>query len=297
MMEERVYRPSGMPTARITDDPRPFSENYATGYAPDFVLGTAPEPYAPVGSYAPAGGTLATHTEMANYVMMQLNGGVSVDGTRVVSAENLAECWSANVDVPFAAEVNPDLERSGYGMGWLDFTYHGGHRFISHAGGIDGFTTYVAFLPDDDLGLVINTNIGPMSRGLAFIQYVSTLLLNMRFGINAGITDAIVDQYQEAAQALDQLAMQATPVSESEIAPYLGHYEKGWTAAFDADGTLRLRQSSRAIRLMAMPDGGYVMAGGVAPGVRVHFSRDESGLPRMELEGLETVRWMTGGNE
>lgn len=296
LMVERVYRPSGMATARIADDPRPFSDNYATGYAPDLTLGTAPQPYAPVGSYAPAGGTLATPAEMASYVTMQLNGGVAADGTRVVSARNLAECWASNVDVPFDAEANPDLERSGYGMGWLDFTYRGGRRFISHAGGIDGFTTFIAFLPDDDLGLVVNTNSGPFSRGLGFVQYVSALLLETRFDLNTGSADSNAALYQEAAITLDDLAAQAGPVDEAAIAPWLGHYERGWHLTFDADGTLRLRQSSRAIPLLAMPDGSYVMASGVVPGAPVHFSKDDSGMPQMELEGLETVRWTASGD-
>src|SRR5215204_602807 len=91
LMAERVYRPAGMTDARTASDPRPFVADYATGHAPDFVHGTAAEPYAPLGSYAPAGGTMANLTSMANYVAMQLRRGVAVDGTRVVSEANLAE--------------------------------------------------------------------------------------------------------------------------------------------------------------------------------------------------------------
>lgn len=293
-MQERVYRPVGMSTARITDDPRPFSDRYATGYTSDLSQGTAPQPFPPVGSYAPAGGTMATHEEMTTYVTMQLNQGVAVDDARVVSAENLTECWSHNVDVPFDPATNPDLEKSGYGMGWLDFTYRGGRRFISHAGGIDGFTTFIALMPDDGLGLVVNTNIGPLSRGLGFVQYVSALLLETQFELNRGAADAAVAQYQTGAQGLADLAAQAEPVDESVIAPWLGFYERGWSLAFEADGDLRLRQSSRSIPLLAMPDGSYVMASGVAPGSMVQFSRDASGMPVMGIVGLETVRWTTG---
>jgi len=294
LMAERVYKPARMATARIADDPRPFTDDYATGNALDLMNGTAPQPYAPVGSYAPAGGTLATHTDMTNYVLTQLNRGVAADGTRVVSEANLAQCWTSNVDVPIVPEANPDLERSGYGMGWLDFTYRGGHRFVSHAGGIDGFTTYIALLPDDDLGLVINTNVGPDARGLSFIQYVATLLLNTRLGINEGITDFVADQYRQAVQGLADLAAQTAPVDEAAIASYLGHYQKGWHLAIDEDGSLRLRLSSRAISLMTMPDGSYVMASGLGVGIPVTFARDERGMPFMQIADLETVRWLTG---
>ena len=295
-MTERVYRPCGMTTARITDDPRPFSDNYATGYAPDLTLGTSEQPFAPVGSYAPAGGTMATHTEMTSYLMMQLNGGVAPDGTRVVSEENLAECWSSNVDVPFDATATPDLERAGYGLGWLSFTYRGGRRYISHAGGIDGFTTYLAFLPGDGVGLVVNTNTGPLSRGVPFVQYVSALLLEAWFGLDSGAAETVLSQYKASAQAFAELAELVSPVDEVAIAPWLGYYERGWRITAGG-GAVHLRQSSRAIPLLALPDGSYVMGSGVAPGSAVKLSKDESGLPRLEIVGLETVRWTTGESE
>ncbi len=296
LMAERVYRPAGMSSARITDDPRPFVDNYATGYAPDMTQDTAPQPYAPVGSFAPAGGTLATLTDMANYVTMQLNRGVSVTGERVVSAENLAECWRGHIALPMAtSEEEPALVRASYGMGWVDYTYRVGRRFVGHSGGIDGFTTFIGFFPDDNLGLVVLTNMGPYSRGLAFAPvFVPNLLMASQLGLSIDGNDAVVADYQAAERRLAELAAQAAPVAPDAISPYLGHYEKGWRVAFDADGELRMHQSSRAIRLLAMPDGSYVMAGGVIPGNAVRFSHDEVGMPWLEIENQETVRWLTG---
>jgi CubicO group peptidase (beta-lactamase class C family) len=295
LMAERVYRPAGMATARIADDPRPFVADYATGYAPDFTRGTAAEPYAAVGSYAPVGGTLASLTDMAAYVALQLNGGVSAAGGRVVSAANLAACWNPHVDVPLSPALAPDVASGGYGMGWIKQTYRDGRSLVWHSGGIDGFTTFVGFFPEDDLGLVVLSNVGPFPRGVPFAtSYVPNLLLSGRFGLNAGANEAVVAQYRADEQRLSDLAAQAEPVDAGAIAPFLGAYEKGWRVAFDADGELRLRQSSRAIRLLAMPDGGYVMAGGLGVGTIVRFTRDGSGMPWMEIQGFETVRWTAG---
>jgi CubicO group peptidase (beta-lactamase class C family) len=294
LMHERVYRPAGMTTARLTDDPRPFVTDYATGYALDVTQETAAQPFPPVGAYAPVGGTLATLTDMAAYVTMQLNGGVSVTGERVVSAENLAECWTPHIEVPTSPDLDPDLVSAGYGMGWIAQTYRGGRRLVWHNGGIDGFTTFIGFFPEDDLGLVVLTNMGPLPRGLYFTGYVLSLLLRARFGLNAGASEAIVAQYQAAEQQLSDLGAQAAPVTPEAIAPYLGYYEKGWRLAFDADGTLHLRQSSRAIPLLGMPDGSYVMASGELPGTAVRFSQDADGMAWLEIQDIETVRWTTG---
>jgi CubicO group peptidase (beta-lactamase class C family) len=294
LMQERVYRPAGMATARITDDPRLFVTDYATGYGPDFTQGMAAQPYAPVGSYAPVGGTLASLTDMAAYVAMQLNGGTSATGERVVSAANLAECWNPHIDLPTSPELDPDLVSAGYGMGWISQTYRDGRRLVWHNGGIDGFASYIGFFPQDDLGLVVLTNMGPLPRGLYFAPYVLNLLLSAHFGLNLGVNETVVAQYQAAEQHLSDLAAQAEPVDPSAVAPYLGDYEKGWRVAFDADDTLRLHQSSRDIPLMALPDGSYVMASGVLPGNTVRFSRDADGMPWLEIQDIETVRWSSG---
>jgi CubicO group peptidase (beta-lactamase class C family) len=294
LMDERVYGPVGMRTARLTDDPRPFITDYATGYAPDFTQETAAQPYPPVGAYAPIGGTLASLTDMANYIAMQLNAGGSISGEHVVSAENLAECWKPHIDLPPAPELDPDRVSAGYGMGWISQTYRDGRRLVWHNGGIDGFSTFIGFFPDDDLGLVVLTNMGPLPRGLFFTAYVLNLVLSARFGLNEGANAAVVAQYQAAEQHLSDLAAQATPVAADAIAPYLGYYEKGWRLVFDADGTLRLRQSSRAIPLLALPDSDYVMASGELPGTAVRFSQDGSGMRWLEIQDIEIVRWSSG---
>jgi CubicO group peptidase (beta-lactamase class C family) len=293
-MAERVFRPAAMSTARIADDPRPFVENYATGYGSDFVLGTAAEAYGPVGSYAPVGGTTATLTDMANYVALQLRGGISVAGTRVVSAANLAACWQPHVAVPTSPTLDPDATSAGYGMGWISVEYTDGRRLVWHNGGIDGFATHIAFLPEENLGLVILTNVGPEPRSISFTTYVQNLLLSSRFGLNWGANPAVVDAYRAAADGLDQLAAQADPVDPAAAAPYLGHYEKGWSLGFAADGSLRLRLGPRSFRMMAMPDGSYVMASGYALGQPVDLTRDENGMPRLAIRDFETVNWTVG---
>ncbi len=53
-------------------------------------------------------------------------------------------------------------------MGWISQTYRDGRRLVWHNGGIDGFATYIGFFPEDDLGLVVLTNMGPLPRGVFF---------------------------------------------------------------------------------------------------------------------------------
>lgn len=294
LMNERVFHPAGMRTARLADDPRPFVADYATGYGTDFVEGTAALPYAPIGGFVPVGGALASLNDMTRYVSMQLRGGVSTDGARVVSARNLAECWQPHIAEAVSAAVDPDLKTAGYGMGWTHQTYRDGRSFIWHNGGIDGFSTYMGFFPSDNLGLVILTNTNPIWNGALFTEYVLRLLLNSRFDLDHGSAQAVAGQYQRVRDKLNKQAALARPVDPKAIAPYLGYYEKGWSLVFDETGALYLRQSSRSLRILGMPDGSYVLAGGVLPGNGVSFTRDSAGMPEMTIERIETIRWTTG---
>jgi CubicO group peptidase (beta-lactamase class C family) len=295
LMQERVFGPAGMGAARLGDDPRPFADDYATGYAPDLVAGTAAEPWVPIGSFAPIGGTLASLLDMAAHVRLQLRRGNSASGTRLVSARNLEECWQPHVAVPTGPLDGPDLASGQYAMGWMDYRYTDGRRLIWHTGFWDGFGTFIGFFPDDNLGLIVLAN---MSVGVTnfFYRYVLNELLERQFDLNRGANDTIVAAYQDAAGALSALAGQAHPVDAGAVAPFLGVYEHGDRLACDAVGTLRLRVGGRALRVLAMPDGGYVAASGSLAGTPIQLGRDELGAPVMELKAPEgeTVRWLSG---
>jgi hypothetical protein len=47
---------------------------------------------------------------------------------------------------------------AAYGLGWGELAYRG-HRMVTHSGGIDGFRSLVAMLPEDKLGVVVLTNL------------------------------------------------------------------------------------------------------------------------------------------
>jgi CubicO group peptidase (beta-lactamase class C family) len=292
LMQERVFGPAGMATARKADDPRPFSDDYATGYAPDFEQGTAAEPWVTVGSFAPVGGTMASLTDMAAYITLQLRGGTTTAGQRVVSAQNLAECWQPGIQLPLdRASEAPGMTDVSYGMGWMS-AHSAGRRVLSHTGGEDGFLCNIAFLPDDDLGLVVLTNGFP--NGGAFSLYALNLLLEQHFGLAADANTALVSQYEDAARTLADQAAQAVPVDPTAIAPFLGYYEEGFRLAFDDAAALRLYLQNRAWRVLGQPDGSHVIGSGSLAGAVINFERDAVGVPLLELQDFGTVRWQSG---
>jgi hypothetical protein len=96
----------------------------------------------------PAGAAWSTVLDLAKYMIMELNEGVAADGTRIVSAENLAHTWEPQIAISASDE---------YGLGWIVSDFDG-LQMLSHAGNTVGFTAEFAFLPERDLGVVVLTN-------------------------------------------------------------------------------------------------------------------------------------------
>lgn len=292
-MHERVFRPAGMRTARVADDPRGLVRRYARGYGNDLRNGRELLPYGAVGSYAPVGGTLATLRDMAAYVRLQLRRGVSVDGGRVVSAANLAECWKPHVAIPTSPDLDPDAIRAGYAMGWIHETYRGGTSFVWHNGGIDGFTTLIGFLPGQDIGLVVLNNMNPSTIGGFFYLSVLNRLLGQTFGINVRAGAKVDAAYDRTVAGLRDVWNRSRPVETARLAPHAGHYQGGYRLVV-GDGSAEIRIGARAMPLRQLPDGACVVASGLLLNVQVRLREGPDGASLLELEGLETVRRTVG---
>ncbi|HXV42778.1 MAG TPA: serine hydrolase, partial [Anaerolineae bacterium] len=116
LLQARVFDPIGMSSATTSIEVALAQPNHATPH--DFTLSgeVVPTHYHADPGITPAGAVNANVLDMARFVMTQLGQGIAPDGTRVVSAENLAETWQPQV------EVTPKLS---YGMGWFIEDYKG----------------------------------------------------------------------------------------------------------------------------------------------------------------------------
>ena len=134
-MTRSAFAPSPAVTARLADavmwsyDGREFP-------APTFQLGMAP-----------AGSMYAPVTDLARFMSMLFAGGEGEGGT-VVSRETLEAMWTP--------QFAPEDATEGGGIGFAVRSLEG-HRQVGHGGAIYGFSTQLAALPDDGLGVVVAT--------------------------------------------------------------------------------------------------------------------------------------------
>lgn len=157
-----------------------------------------------------------------------------------------------------------DTTSYGYGLGIGDFE---GHRVIQHAGGINGFKTFLAHYPEDDLTVVVLANTEGANPG-GIVRDVARVVLGL-----------------EAPRVLD-LAL--TPLDQAR---YAGVYQLGAITleVFAAEEGLSMKVTGQpASRILYQGDHRFVVAdddeiellftvpdGGVAASVSVHQGGQE----------------------
>jgi len=154
LVRSSILTPLGMTTTNFSDTESAKSPDYALPY--DEINGKVERiPFASTEAIGPAGSVHSSIDEMLRYAEMLLAHG-KYEGKQIVSEANLKTIQSPQI-VMGAPSPYPEQSAPSYGMAWVIQTYRG-HRFVWHNGGIDGFYTLLALLPDDNVAVVIFTN-------------------------------------------------------------------------------------------------------------------------------------------
>lgn len=280
-MQQRILDPIGLSHTTFSFDRIKAAGDYATPHGLNIAheyqvipLSTE-ELLAPV---APAGASWSTASDMARYLITQLNQGVNPDGKRVVSAENLHVTWEPQV------QVSAD---TSYGLGWFVDKYKG-LPLLQHGGNTLGFTTDLAFLPTGKLGIVVIAN----AQGSNLFNQA------VRFRLFELVYDQPKDyetQYQyglaQTSKTTAELgALLQETLDEAALKPYLGSFTNDALGAVTlalADGKLTFTSESLHTELVRKIDKEgkttYVMFGPPIAGTELEFKTDGTGKPIIVL--------------
>jgi len=107
---------------------------------------------------APAGGIISNAKDMANWLLMWTNQG-KFDGKEIIPANFYQQAISSQmvVSANLPSHVIPDYFFFNYGLGWYTANYRG-HYGVGHGGNINGFSSFVIFLPTDSIGIFVSAN-------------------------------------------------------------------------------------------------------------------------------------------
>ena len=206
----------------------------------------------------PAGGIMSGATDMAKWMMVQLDSGRVADGSRLFSPASARQLWREVTPTPIG-DVPPGMEGlahlrptvSGYALG-LGVRDYRGHILRQHTGGLPGYLSKVAMIPDLRLGVAVLTN---QESGLAFESIVDQVL-DYYIGAKAPDYPGLFQQLrQRNKQKLKEAAQKAASTRDSTAGPslplakYAGTYRDPWYG----DVTVAQEGNGLAIRFSHTP--------------------------------------------
>lgn len=259
LMQARVFDPTGMASTLLDVDEShpdralPTSLNLAGGE----VVYYTPPPFREV-SDTPASMAQSNAEDMAAYLLALLD----YDGTG-----SLQDTWEPVFDFDPLPRL---FDSSAYGMGWYNDTFRDIH-LITHSGRVTGFAASVAFLPDDDTGIVIlcNADYGVLSE---VTQHHFIELLHNLPPLYATVAmrdyDFQVDELLREMRWLEAI----DPVV---VAPRLGTYDNGRGNPIRLelrDGTLWSVRGNIEVQLMQVDDAIYRSTNGLFSWVVLMFN-------------------------
>ena len=132
---------------------------------------------------------------------------------------------------------------------------------VIHSGGLGGFTSQMAFLPDADTGIVVLSNL---DLGSSHNRYVQYRLVELLYGLDPIVADLPKAEIEQIG-GLSDLYTQLTPVDPETVAPYLGDYDalgNPYTIEL-RDGKLWFKQGPfDYAQLLGSPENGYIAISG-----------------------------------
>ena len=137
-----------------------------------------------------AGGMITTAKDMANFVRMHVNKG-KLNGKQIFPEAVINKAHQSLVThTMFGFE-------QGYGWGWFIHDIFG-ERVLEHRGGYAGASTYVSFMPEQKIGLVVLSNQDKWGGDLAYA--LEKLVYAIALDKSEEEINGVIEKHQSYAQ-------------------------------------------------------------------------------------------------
>ena len=229
----RILARVGMTGSNVRHSAAAAGGNVATPHAPVDGAVRAIRPFESDNTN-PAGGINSSADDMAKWLRVQLSGGMLADGSRLFSAQTARQLTSIVTPIPIG-DPPPELPPlktnfHGYALGF-DIRDYRGHKIVMHTGGLPGYVSRVAMIPDLNVGVAVLTN---QESGEAF-DSIAYRVLDYYLGAPAfdwidGYTKvhARVAAGVSAAEGNASSARDAASKPSLSLARYAGTYRDAW---------------------------------------------------------------------
>jgi CubicO group peptidase (beta-lactamase class C family) len=206
----------------------------------------------------PAGGVMTGAADIAKWLLVQLDSGKVLNGPPLFSPASAKQLWREVTPVPIGdvpggmrelAHLRPTMAGYALGLGVRDYR---GYILRQHTGGLPGYLSKLAMIPDLRLGVAVLTN---QESGAAF-DAIAYRVLDYYIGAKSPDYPALFQQLVTANQKKTREAEQKAAGSRDStsgpslpLARYAGTYRDPWY------GDVRISQEGKglAIRFTRTP--------------------------------------------
>ena len=256
-ISKRIFKPLGMKDSNFSLTVMQKTPDFATPYKIDYKdekLSYIQCDYVVNDVATGAGCINASIDDMGKWLKFHLNRG-KVGKKQLVSADNLRRTHDSVIICSMTSGLDfwmPNqkwFRMDTYGLGWFGLMYRG-YRVVKHGGGIDGSSSLMGFLPDEDIGVmaVVNKSDCNLSAAVFYNLFDRFLKLDpvewneIYTKIDAGIIKSV----QGSTEA--SLGLQITDTEPTRsIDEYVGRYHHPGYGNFEfyiQDNELRSKSGS-----------------------------------------------------
>jgi CubicO group peptidase (beta-lactamase class C family) len=203
----------------------------------------------------PAGGINASARDIAKWMMVQLDSGRVSDGTRLFSPRTAVQLWSIVTPVPIG---NPPPELSalkanfnGYALGFGVRDYRG-YKLLQHTGGLPGYVSKIAMIPELKLGVAVLTNQESSEAFESITYYVLDYFIGSAKTDWLGAYRKLHDRFASMTAAEEKrtaTGRDSTSLPPLPLASYAGTYTDPWYG----DVTINLENGKLVMRFDHTP--------------------------------------------
>jgi CubicO group peptidase (beta-lactamase class C family) len=187
--------------------------------------------YYDIAAMGPAGSINSNVTEMSNWVMTWINGGI-FKGKQILPESYVKEAMSTQMIMGGGVPDKefPDLHMSAYGYGWMTSSYKGHYR-VEHGGNIDGFSANVSFFPTDSIGIVVLAN----QNGSVIPGLVRNIIIDRVLKVTKTDWNKTFKERADKAKAAEKEAL-ATKTSSQKTGTKPSHVLVEYTGEYSNPG-------------------------------------------------------------
>ena len=154
-VQKRIFDALGMAGSAVTSTGAKESPDLSRGYRKEKNKIVEMPLYEGFTAVAPAGSIVSSVADMSQWLLVHLNDG-KIGDRHFLSEAQVRELHKPQMVIEEGKHA--ELPHASYGLAWFVQPYRG-HNMIHHGGNIDGFSSMFALMPQDNVGVVILTNM------------------------------------------------------------------------------------------------------------------------------------------